>query len=152
MDLDEFLIFTSDVWRLSALSEPLITFYQQFVASCIKAGGGWRKLGGSCLAAWTGGCYPQECSHFYWANSWPGILAFLLLCSWLTFIYELQHFPWTIMKVAILDKMLIFLSVPPLPGLPSPGGKGGRRRPVAVTQCQCSRKTEKFIALWPGKS
>lgn len=28
------------VWRLSALSEPLITFYQQFVASCMKEGRG----------------------------------------------------------------------------------------------------------------
>lgn len=40
------------VWRLSALSEPLITFYQQFVASCMKAGGvrgaeeSWGQLPG----------------------------------------------------------------------------------------------------------
>ena len=81
------------------------------------------------------------------ANSWPRILAFLLLAP-LTFIIALQHFPWTIMKVAILDKMLIFLprSARLWPGCPVPGGGE-----AGVTQC-CSRKTEKFIALWPGKS
>ena len=129
--------------------------YQQFVASCMKARrgcGGWRKLG---PAAGTGGCYPQECSHFYWANSWPGgnlgIPPPLLL---LTFIYELQHFPWTIMKVAILDRMLIFVPVQAASAwaAQSRGRGAGSGERWAVTQCQCSRKTEKFIALWPGKS
>ena len=57
------------------------------------------------------------------ANSWPRILAFLLLAP-LTFIIALQHFPWTIMKVAILDKMLIFLprGARLWPGCPVPGG------------------------------